>query len=63
MLCLQVATGSLLTPLWLLAAGLAFSLIGTEIRVRIEDALLEAHFGTEFLTYRQHVPAYLPFIR
>jgi protein-S-isoprenylcysteine O-methyltransferase Ste14 len=63
MLCLQLATGALLTPLWLLVTGLAFSVIGTEIRVHIEDALLEARFGKEFHSYQQTVPAYLPFIR
>jgi protein-S-isoprenylcysteine O-methyltransferase Ste14 len=62
-LCLQLATGALLTPLWLLAAGLVFGVIGTEIRVRVEDGLLAARFGTEFHTYRQSVPAYIPFVR
>jgi protein-S-isoprenylcysteine O-methyltransferase Ste14 len=59
----------------LLALGLAFSnwppilaatavyLLGTEIRVRAEDALLAERFGSEFLDYRRHVKAYVPFLR
>jgi protein-S-isoprenylcysteine O-methyltransferase Ste14 len=36
-------------------------LIGTEIRVRTEDALLAAHFGEQFTAYRRSVGAYVPF--
>ena len=62
-LCLIVGTGVLLAPLWLAAAGTLVFLCGTEIRVRVEDALLAAHFGTEFDEYRRSVAAYLPVIR
>ena len=36
---------------------------GTEIRVRVEDALLLSHFGDEFREYQRTVSAYVPFIR
>ncbi len=48
-------------PLWI-AGALAF-IAGTEIRVRAEDRLLEAHFQNTFRDYRSRVRAYLPFIR
>jgi len=60
---------------YLLAFGLAFSnwlpiliatavyLLGTEIRIRAEDALLAERFGPEFLDYRRQVKAYVPFLR
>ena len=38
-------------------------IIGTEIRVRIEDSLLASHFGNEFREYRRRVSAYVPFLR
>jgi protein-S-isoprenylcysteine O-methyltransferase Ste14 len=43
--------------------GLACVLIGTEIRIRVEDRLLEQRFGERFLSWRRAVPAYLPFLR
>ena len=36
---------------------------GTEIRVRIEDALLAGRFGAAFEDYRRRVAAYIPFVR
>jgi protein-S-isoprenylcysteine O-methyltransferase Ste14 len=38
-------------------------LIGTEIRVRVEDALLQGRFGAQFTEWQRRVPAYLPFVR
>jgi len=46
----------------LLLAGIVF-LIGTEIRMRIEDGLLKARFGAEFEAYRRGVRGYLPLVR
>ena len=63
MLCILLGTGVLLTPLWLLALSLVVFLIGTEIRVRVEDSLLSSRFGDNFLNYRRNVRAYIPFIR
>jgi protein-S-isoprenylcysteine O-methyltransferase Ste14 len=63
MLCVLLGTGALLTPLTLLAAALAIFLVGTEIRVRVEDRLLAAQFGTAFEAYRDRVSAYVPLVR
>ena len=63
MLGMLLATGFAWTWWPLLLAALALFLAGTEIRVRAEDALLEARFQESFTAYRSRVPAYLPFIR
>lgn len=63
LLCLLVATGLLLTPWPLFVPALFLFAIGTEIRVRTEDALLASRFGDEFANYRRRVPAYIPFTR
>ena len=62
-LSLIVGTGLLIASTPLLIAGVAIFLIGTEVRVRVEDALLATRFGEEFVEYRRTVPAYLPGIR
>jgi protein-S-isoprenylcysteine O-methyltransferase Ste14 len=36
--------------------------IGTEIRVRTEEKLLEERFGEEFREYKAQVRAYIPFV-
>ena len=63
MFALLIGTGLLVTRPAFLAAAIVFFVIGTEIRVRVEDALLASRFGAEFETYRRHVPAYIPFVR
>jgi protein-S-isoprenylcysteine O-methyltransferase Ste14 len=63
MLCMLLGTGFLITPMPALLLALVFFLIGVEIRIRIEDALLAARFGEAFVEYQHRVPAYLPFIR
>lgn len=63
MLCMLLGTGFLVTPMLALLAALVFCLIGLEIRVRIEDALLASRFGDAFRDYQRRVPAYLPFLR
>ena len=55
--------GFLVTPFAELVVALAVFLVGTEIRVRIEDRLLESQFGERFREYQRNVPAYLPFVR
>lgn len=63
MLCLLLGTGVMISSWpWLLAATLLF-LIGTEIRVQVEDRLLAAQFAKEFADYKRRVPAYIPWIR
>ena len=63
MLCVLLGTGLMISPAWLLIAALAVFILGTEIRVRIEDSLLASRFGAEFEAYRRSVSAYVPFIR
>jgi protein-S-isoprenylcysteine O-methyltransferase Ste14 len=63
MLCMLLGTGLLITPLPLLAAALIVCAAGTEIRVRIEDRLLEVKFREVFRDYRRRVPAYIPFLK
>jgi protein-S-isoprenylcysteine O-methyltransferase Ste14 len=63
MLCLLLATGFLITPLPRFIAAAILFMIGTEIRVRVEDALLASRFGEQFQSYRRAVSAYVPFSR
>jgi protein-S-isoprenylcysteine O-methyltransferase Ste14 len=63
MLCVLLGTGFLVTPWWLLLPSILLFIIGTEIRVRIEDRLLASHFGERFVVYQQRVPAYIPFLK
>jgi protein-S-isoprenylcysteine O-methyltransferase Ste14 len=63
MICMLWGMGFLMAPLAILAAATALMVIGTEIRVRIEDGLLERRFGGEFLAYRRGVAAYIPGLR
>ncbi|HEY2467690.1 MAG TPA: isoprenylcysteine carboxylmethyltransferase family protein [Terracidiphilus sp.] len=63
MLGMLLATGFAKTWLPLLVAGVIFFVIGTEIRVRAEEKLLEERFGEEFTRYKAQTPAYLPFVR
>jgi len=63
MLCMLLGTGLLITPAPLLLVSVVLVVIGLEIRIRIEDALLASRFGEEFRAYQRRVPAYLPFIR
>jgi protein-S-isoprenylcysteine O-methyltransferase Ste14 len=63
LLCLLWAMGFLLTRLPWLALASLLALIGTEIRVRVEDGLLASRFGKQFEAYQRSVPAYIPLIR
>jgi len=38
-------------------------IIGTEIRVRVEDGLLRARFGQRFVEWQKTKAAYVPFVR
>jgi len=56
LLSLAVALGH-----WLqLIVGLPLFLIGTRIRTKSEDELLEAQFGLEFTDYARSTPALIP---
>jgi protein-S-isoprenylcysteine O-methyltransferase Ste14 len=63
MLCILFGTGFMVTPLWLLLPAVIVFLVGTEIRIRIEDQLLSSRFGERFREYQGSVPAYIPFLR
>ncbi len=63
LLALLLSSGLLLSTWEGLFLGLAVFLTGTEIRVQTEDKLLASRFGESFQTYRQNVPAYLPWVR
>jgi protein-S-isoprenylcysteine O-methyltransferase Ste14 len=63
MLCMLLGTGIAVSPLYLLGIALALFIAGTEIRVRVEDSLLESRFADRFREYRAQVAAYVPFVR
>ena len=63
MLGILLGSGLLITPWWLLLPSVLLFIIGTEIRVRIEDNLLASQFGQRFREYQQRVPAYIPFLK
>ena len=60
MLSLLLATGTLIAPWPLLAASTILFILGTEIRVRLEERLLKSQFGDTFKGYQQQVGAYVP---
>ena len=63
MLCVLWGIGFMTaSPALFVVATLVF-LVGTEIRVRVEDRLLAARFGEQFEQYRRSTPAYLPLLR
>jgi protein-S-isoprenylcysteine O-methyltransferase Ste14 len=59
MLFLLWAMGFLFTRLPWLGLATLLAMIGTEIRVRVEDGLLASRFGKQFEDYKRSVPAYL----
>lgn len=62
MLLVLCATAVIIAGWKLFAAGLLLFVLGTEIRVRMEESLLASHFGEEFEAYKRSVPAYVPFL-
>jgi protein-S-isoprenylcysteine O-methyltransferase Ste14 len=61
--CLQLGTAFMIASYPLMAISLVVLIIGTEIRVRVEDGLLASRFGDQFQEYRRRVRAYVPFVR
>ncbi len=50
--------------LWpMFAASIVLFVVGTEIRVHVEENLLNGRFGETFQKYRQSVSAYIPLVR
>jgi protein-S-isoprenylcysteine O-methyltransferase Ste14 len=62
MLLVLCAIAVIITGWKLFVVALLLFVIGTEIRVRIEEKLLASHFGEEFQAYKRSIPAYLPFV-
>lgn len=62
MLCVDIATALLITPIWLFLIALAVFLTGTTIRIHAEERLLAARFGPQFAEYRRSVARLIPFL-
>lgn len=60
LLGLMLGTGLNLTPWWVLALAVAVYVVGTRVRVRVEEGLLRREFGDEYAGYVAEVPALLP---
>ncbi len=60
MLCVLAATGIVVAPWYLLLPGILLFVAGTEIRMRVEDTLLESRFGDDFRSYARAAPRLLP---
>jgi len=54
--CFDLLCTGFLIPWWLLLPSLLLFIIGTRIRVRIEDHCLASHFGERFIEYQQRSP-------
>jgi len=63
MFCMFLGTGLMIALGWPFAAGFMLFVIGTEIRVRVEDSLLASRFGEQFRHYQRTVKAYIPLVR
>jgi protein-S-isoprenylcysteine O-methyltransferase Ste14 len=46
----------------MLLASILLFVIGTEIRVRVEDGLLASRFGEDFRDYRRSTSRYIPLL-
>ena len=57
---MMVATGLAVTQWPGLVAAIVVFLVGTYMRVRVEERLLRGQFGTEFYDYTRRVPAVIP---
>jgi protein-S-isoprenylcysteine O-methyltransferase Ste14 len=60
---MQLATGFCWTWWPLFLASIVFFVLGTEIRIRAEDRLLESHFQDSFRAWRSSTRAWIPFLR
>jgi len=63
MLSLLLGMGFMVTPLLILLLATVLFMLGTQIRVNIEDHLLTSRFGERFRQYQDGVPAYIPFVK
>src|ERR1017187_5160816 len=63
MLCVLLGTGVLISPLYLLLPAVLIFLIGTEIRMQVEDRMLVSRFGEQFTAYQHNVSGLIPFLK
>jgi protein-S-isoprenylcysteine O-methyltransferase Ste14 len=63
MLCMFLGMAAMAATPLSFAVALALFLAGTEVRVRVEDRLLAAHFGDQFREYQRTTRAYIPLLR
>jgi len=57
---LMLSTGLALSTWWARLGAVIFFLIGNQIRIRAEEALLREAFGPQFEDYASRVPAFFP---
>jgi protein-S-isoprenylcysteine O-methyltransferase Ste14 len=62
MLCVILGTGMITASLPMLTTSILLFVIGTEIRVRVEDGLLASRFGEDFRDYRRSTSRYIPLL-
>jgi protein-S-isoprenylcysteine O-methyltransferase Ste14 len=62
MLCVILGTGVIIASLPMFLVSILLFVIGTEIRVGIEDGLLASRFGEEFRDYRRSTSRYIPLL-
>ncbi len=60
---MMLATGLLISHWIALIAATCLFIIGTRIRTTSEDRLLSEAFGDEFRTWKEKVPALVPFVK
>jgi len=60
MLGMFMATGLALSDWWAIGTGLVLFVVGTMIRIRVEEKLLRTAFGNKYDEYAAKVPALLP---
>jgi len=63
MLGLLIATGLTFGTVLSTLAGAVLYIVGTWLRTRSEERLLEAAFGARYEAYRRQVPALIPWLR
>jgi protein-S-isoprenylcysteine O-methyltransferase Ste14 len=63
LLCVLCGVGFMVSLWPMFALSIALFVAGTEIRVHVEESLLNGRFGEVFQRYKQSVSAYIPLVR
>lgn len=58
---LLIITGYSMTHLWVYLLAIVLFIVGTVLRIRVEERLLIQHFGEKYKNYKLQVPALIPF--